>query len=843
VRYLESKFEMHMMFNMAQEMEEAKATHHRDFYNVRKVDTHIHHSACMHQKHLLRFIRKKYKTEAETIVAEKDGKSLKLSDIFAEDLGFNAYEASTDHLNVHALGSCFQRFDLFNNKYNPFGQRFLRDVFLKTDNHINGRFLAEITKEVLDDLEDQKYQFSEMRVSIYGRKKDEWAKLGGWFHEHKVARKQVRWLIQVPRLYHVYKKMGIVENFGDLLRNIFEPLFETVRDPASNKDIFLLLQQLVGFDSVDDESIPSKYTSEGGELPEPDKWTSPHNPPYSYWAYYMYCNIRALNEFLVARGMRALAFRPHCGEAGSVSHLATAYLVADGINHGIVLKKAPVLFYLYYLRQIGLAMSPLSNNALFVEIAKNPFHMYFKIGLNVSLSTDDPLMFHFTDEPLLEEYSIAAHTWKLNPVDLCEIARNSVLQSGFEPQLKRHWLGPNYKCPGRSGNSIHHSNVPNTRLQYRWDTLQEEVRHLLTIFLVSSEGQAERPIDIPTYFSNMHSPQPVNPAAGNKLIRYHENGNAHAGEDGNGPVCWVSTPSHGYGKYAPAFHGLIDGMRSSLTGGGGDDSGDRRTERETSGQGMRQGGHHGESLRERGISSGAVSSAEDRRPNGRLDVQIPKGHHTPSMLSSKPPSLKGEDGGGGILSPPQSVHSVQAGPLGVPPVPFLQAGSLPPSREEQEGVGAEPLTAVPTGIFQQIDREREWTTPEREKEKDMVSRNNSQSESSRLEATGHPRVFTATLPDGRRVPVVQLGDPEDLDGLSMEIEEQLAEGQSGETEDQRLLREEAVTNALLQRAGVEVDMDSMPIFMEQRMDREQRETTAQEPPKRERVEISSWGTS
>lgn len=26
----------------------------------------------------------------------------------------------------------------------------------------------------------------------------------------------------------------------------------------------------------------------------------------------------------------------------------------------------------------------------------------------MSLSTDDPLMFHFTDEPLLEEYSIAA---------------------------------------------------------------------------------------------------------------------------------------------------------------------------------------------------------------------------------------------------------------------------------------------------------------------------------------------------------------------------------------------------------------------------------------------------
>jgi AMP deaminase len=30
------------------------------------------------------------------------------------------------------------------------------------------------------------------------------------------------------------------------------------------------------------------------------------------------------------------------------------------------------------------------------------------LGLNVSLSTDDPLQFHFTREALIEEYSVAA---------------------------------------------------------------------------------------------------------------------------------------------------------------------------------------------------------------------------------------------------------------------------------------------------------------------------------------------------------------------------------------------------------------------------------------------------
>ena len=102
-------------------------------------------------------------------------------------------------------------------------------------------------------------------------------------------------------------------------------------------------------------------------------------------------------------------FRPHCGEAGDPEHLASAYLTAHSISHGILLRKVPALQYLFYLKQIGLAMSPLSNNALFLTYERNPLPDFFKVGLNVSLSTDDPLQFHFTKEPLLEEYSVAAH--------------------------------------------------------------------------------------------------------------------------------------------------------------------------------------------------------------------------------------------------------------------------------------------------------------------------------------------------------------------------------------------------------------------------------------------------
>lgn len=58
--------------------------------------------------------------------------------------------------------------------------------------------------------------------------------------------------------------------------------------------------------------------------------------------------------------------------------------------------QSPVLQYLYYLAQVPIAMSPLSNNSLFLEYSKNPLREFLHKGLCVSLSTDDPMQFHYT---------------------------------------------------------------------------------------------------------------------------------------------------------------------------------------------------------------------------------------------------------------------------------------------------------------------------------------------------------------------------------------------------------------------------------------------------------------
>ncbi|KAK2990787.1 hypothetical protein RJ640_012688 [Escallonia rubra] len=477
LRFLEEKFRLHLLVNADREFLAQKAAPHRDFYNIRKVDTHVHHSACMNQKHLLRFIKSKLRKEPDEVVIFRDGQYLTLKEVF-ESLDLNGYDLNVDLLDVHADKSTFHRFDKFNLKYNPCGQSRLREIFLKQDNLIQGRYLGEVTKEVLSDLEASKYQMAEYRVSIYGRKQSEWDQLASWFINNSIDSENAVWLIQLPRLYNVYKSMGTVTSFQNILDNVFIPLFEVTIDPKSHPQLHVFLMQVVGLDIVDDESKPERRPTK--HMPKPSEWTNEFNPAYSYYAYYCYANLYTLNKLRESKGMPTIRFRPHCGEAGDIDHLAAGFLLCHNISHGINLRKSPVLQYLYYLAQIGLAMSPLSNNSLFLDYHRNPFPMFFQRGLNVSLSSDDPLQIHLTKEALVEEYSVAAKVWKLSSCDLCEIARNSVYQSGFSHVAKSHWLGGNYFKKGPEGNDIHKTNVPRLRIFFRHETWKEEMQYVFS---------------------------------------------------------------------------------------------------------------------------------------------------------------------------------------------------------------------------------------------------------------------------------------------------------------------------------------------------------------------------
>lgn len=119
----------------------------------------------------------------------------------------------------------------------------------------------------------------------------------------------------------------------------------------------------------------------------------------------------------------------------------------------------------------------------------------------------------------MEEYSIAAQVWKLSSCDMCELARNSVLMSGFSHkvyifccisqilvfaecliwhlwggffnQAKRYWLGPNYIKEGQEGNDIRRTNVPDIRVAYRYETMCEEL-NLITQAIHTDELETIR---------------------------------------------------------------------------------------------------------------------------------------------------------------------------------------------------------------------------------------------------------------------------------------------------------------------------------------------------------------
>lgn len=141
----------------------------------------------MNQKHLLKFIKTTYQTEADRVVLEKGSQKVTLKEVFST-LKMDPYDLTVDSLDVHAVGAhtatlhnrfdllesgdkstrshvvgrrfagvyttlllpqgrqTFHRFDKFNSKYNPMGASELREIYLKTDNYIKGEYFARLVK-------------------------------------------------------------------------------------------------------------------------------------------------------------------------------------------------------------------------------------------------------------------------------------------------------------------------------------------------------------------------------------------------------------------------------------------------------------------------------------------------------------------------------------------------------------------------------------------------------------------------------------------------------------------------------------------------------------------------
>ena len=130
--------------------------------------------------------------------------------------------------------------------------------------------------------------FTEYRISVYACKPTDWHKTSTWICENNLeAYGNNKWLVQLPRIYRVFKKIGRVECFQDTLDNFFRPLFEATLRPTAeeNVNVARFIANVSGFDSVDDESIADAalyITTPDDGSQSPKQWTKSYNPSYAY---------------------------------------------------------------------------------------------------------------------------------------------------------------------------------------------------------------------------------------------------------------------------------------------------------------------------------------------------------------------------------------------------------------------------------------------------------------------------------------------------------------------------------------------------------------------------------
>jgi len=128
---------------------------------------------------------------------------------------------------------------------------------------------------------------------------------------------------------------------------------------------------------------------------------------------------------------------PHAGETvGPLSVWgAINSLQADRIGHGVRAIEDPHLLTVLKERRIPLEINPTSNICLHVyrSLAEHPFPHLDRMGLTVTVNSDDPPLFNTT---LCQEYQALAETFGYRQADLLRIARNAFAVAGVEPEVK-----------------------------------------------------------------------------------------------------------------------------------------------------------------------------------------------------------------------------------------------------------------------------------------------------------------------------------------------------------------------------------------------------------------------
>jgi len=157
-------------------------------------------------------------------------------------------------------------------------------------------------------------------------------------------------------------------------------------------------------------------------------------------------DLRPIYDFVASQGMHRLI---HAGEIGGpeIVRESIELLGAERIGHGIAVMRDERTMDFIAARNIPLEVCPTSNlrtGALARQVGRptagydqHPLPSFFRRGLPVTLSSDDPAMFGTT---VSDEYR-HVHDMGLTPVELVALAEASFHHSFLGPEEKRAMLG------------------------------------------------------------------------------------------------------------------------------------------------------------------------------------------------------------------------------------------------------------------------------------------------------------------------------------------------------------------------------------------------------------------
>lgn len=566
--YLLNKFQLYQHLKSKSEILETKQVPYRDFYNSRKVDQDLLLSGIVSQRQLSEFIWDKINYDSEKIAyCTSDGKKLRVKDFFLYD---NDSSESLD-IGLKLIDDDFLDWyrDIYLVTYhiikvpdkqietNLVGKELryylIAKTFLEFDNYIEGQYLAEILiKYAIHLFEKSKYQLVQISVDYQFMSKDGdddfkennwWMKFAKWMIKWKLISYNIRWNVQITRIYSKLFKLKMVQNFQEYLDLFFDPLFQC----GDNPDLKYCLTTVCCFDVVISQSDEYLWTEFPSIDLKPKDWVANgDNPTISHYLYYIYAKLSEFNQDRFNSNRNTIILRNYCSPSISArtsqfsasdhyftekteSLVCNLLLCNGGLLQGESLWTAPsALEYLFYLFQIPILTAPLSSVSSLSTLVQNPhsgslymsnksaeskdrnikhsrdvtveeqssyrhnpFIDLVKIGFRVAISSKSVLYnSSYTLEPIIEEYSVAASIHLLSAADLCELARNSVICSGFEGFYKAHWAGVVVEEPDDSPMSetiglydvwydknedtrIKH-NVPNIRREYRVETFNQE---------------------------------------------------------------------------------------------------------------------------------------------------------------------------------------------------------------------------------------------------------------------------------------------------------------------------------------------------------------------------------